>query len=477
MAYPLAGDPRLYGTRRLAATDWLIVVNSDVAWSATTAATYRTAKGIPAGNVCNIPLGTDPLAYDPGSNAAILTAIVEPIVTQANAVGALGVLLAPGTPNAIRVRGRRRGATWEPSSTADAPLAMLAAGCRSYAARIAERGGTLTAIVDSSSATNVQWAGSANPAVSAAALWQSFVSDFLGLGVTTAAIYGAAPQTQLSATFGPSTTVGLLATPAATQALAVTSPVMPVGRIGYSAWRAVSVPESSGNALGSLTAATAGLALTSQPAPILLGIRDLAGFRDVAAAMYERATNWGYAAKYYWRESPTGTAATVCPAGGADEAFTNAQLVGGSVVDYSQYLHYGVAENTDDPETLPPFDDAFLPATGGGSYLPGFSDGFDYALRGLARGAAWGITDVTHRTAFGASSSWVSVYLMLAGMTPAEAMYWGGVPAVAAAIGDPLYPPWHFDAATNLPPAGGGGVSSGQRSPRRWAARRLRATA
>jgi hypothetical protein len=476
VAFPLAGDPRLYGTRRLAATDWLVVTNSDVAWSATTAATYMAARGIPSGNVVAVPLGTDAVAYDPGSNAAILTAIADPIRTKADAVGALGVLLAPGTPNNVVVRGRRRLGIWEPASTGNAPLSVLAAGCRSYADRLAARGGTLL-VTTEGTGTNVQWAGSANPTVSAASLWQGFVSDFLGLGVTTAAIYGAAPQTQLSATFGPSTTVGLLATPAATQSLAVTSPVMPVGRIGYSAWRAVSVPESSSNALGSLTAATAGLALTSQPAPILLGIRDLAGFRDVAAAMYERATDWGYAAKYYWRETPTGTAATVCPAGGADEAFTNAQLVGGSVVDYSHYLHYGVAENTDDPETLPPFDDAFLPATGGGSYLPGFSDGFDYALRGLARGAAWGITDVTHRTAFGASVSWVSVYLMLAGMTPAEAMYWGGAPTVAAAIGDPLYPPWHFDAATNLPPAGGGGVSSGQRSPRRWAARRLRATA
>lgn len=438
---PVVGHPRTFDFRPIDRKRLVVLANSSEAYSVPAAEAYCRRRGIPLANIIPLSLGTSDVAFDPGDNAAISTAIVDPLAAKYAQVGAVGVLIAPGCPNGIVVRGVFVQGTGylAPTATANAPLALLAAGARSFAARVAARGGFLAVTADPT-VTNVRWSGTpvAN-LVPPTPLWNGFVWDFLGVGNDATM----SPVTQLSDLFGPTATNTRLATVLATQTLSAGSPVIPAGRIGYTGWTSADGLETAANALGATDAADAAYGQDVQSGPILVGVREFSGYLATSASMYTRLKEWGFWAKYFWRQAPSGLAATLCPAGGPDEAFTDPDFDSGAVVGYPAMVHYDCSDN-ENPLTTAPYTNAIQPTRGGGAYLGGLSGGFQYSLRSLQRGAAWGVTDVTHRTAASPATSWSLLYLLLAGMTPLEAAYYDASLSLQAPMGDPLFAPFWY---------------------------------
>lgn len=149
---------------------------------------------------------------------------------------------------------------------------------------------------------------------------------------------------------------------------------------------------------------------------------------------------WGYPCTYTDRtQGFTAAMLTYTPYSGA--AYTGLDLNLGKVRDYPYHLMLGDAANIE--MVNPPYRDAWQPSGGGGSYL-GPSEGWQYCLRGLARGGAGGASNALHvntRT-YGAQIS--IAYNLLRGMCWSEAVYYSSYPSTGEILptGDPLCRPF-----------------------------------
>jgi hypothetical protein len=459
---PSVSSPRAFAWQRLDRQRLVCVANSSVAWSRPRLEEYCNRRGIPTASIIDLPLGSSTV-WNPGSNAAIAPVVAQ-LAAFMTARRARGLILGPGLPAMVLVTG-------VVTSTFSAigggsgvpPLHTLFAGAYSFATLLAAGGGTLVTFDGTSGA----WQWWVSNGVSHQVIWSSLI--WLNVGSSDTAL---APQLTLnddgvlSATFTPST--------AATQLLYSGSPrQVPVGRVGYTSWTGEVISENSTTALQALTSADAGNQLVAQPAPILVMIGNTSGNNGlVYAVLLSMMRKWGYHANYVYRQAPVSPQETYAPAAGAVATETAFETTTNGLPYY--YLA-GFAENDDTAQTGGVGFNTVAGTNGAVAAIGGASFGFYWALRQLQRGCAAAEVDQTHRTAVAMTSHWVIDYLLLAGMSLMEAVYFSGNIAGPLACGDPLFAPFHFAAGPKpdaLTQPGSGAPGTERRAERERSYRR-----
>lgn len=453
---PAATSPRAFAGLRLQRQRLVAIANSSVAWSRPLLEQYCLRRGVPLTAIIDFPLGTSPSQYDPGSNAALLADFITPLAEFQRARGASGVLLGPGVPARVTVRGTVLAGVYTAGGTGFPPLAHLAAGAQSYAARLAVSTPPMAARDDGSSRWT--WSGVGGTALWSDLPWRLVGSTDTGLGELLT-VNDAAPLASYPAYFPTADCVALLGRPESEQ--------LPVGRVGYSAWSAPTVAESSSNALAALPLADLGATSPALAGPVIVSIEDVSGTDgDIWAALYARLVEWGYPAAYVYRTTPTGSQTTYAPLAGA---LASAADWASTVTDQPYSMLLGCALNADTPQSGGVGFGTLAPGAGSGVATVGPSAGYQWGLRQLTLGAAWAVVDQTHKNLGTHRGSWSTCWWLLAGVSAMEACYWGGGNASFLACGDPLAEPFRLYAGAQ------GGLSADR--PRRWANRRLRATA
>jgi hypothetical protein len=441
-------DPRTEAFARIPASRCLILSNSDVAWSGTAASTYAAARGIPGGNIITAALGTSS-DWDPGSNAAI-AALAATLDAARIAKDARAILIAPGCPTRVRVRGVVLSwSSYDSTASGYPSLGHLVQGCPSYAAIFS--GGRVVSCRELGSGNWRWWIWGA-PSGENVEAWSGRIAWQLGVSTD---------RQELSTTYqivsvrtdasGPGGLSGgaTMPTQLGTQLAGWRGArVIPAGRIGWGAWRnpASDWRETAGTWNGPLNSSIAAGALTAQPGRLLFSLFDATSSMRQWAGLAKRCSDWGYATGYFYRGTPTAAAEALCPAAGAE--WTEAAFEGGSIVGEDYYLLGGDAVNADEPVTDEPFRSALDPLDGAAVTTMGASYGYDWAIRGLQTGAAAGVVDVCHRVAGETQTAWLNAWLTLRGMTGLEALWFYG--GASFPQGDPLHRPFHFDPAGSL---------------------------
>lgn len=453
---PAVGNPRQFRPQRFERQRLLAVANRDVSWSRPLLEDYCERRGIPLTAITDLPLGTDANAWDPGSNAAFVSTVVNELAPRARAINAHGFILGPGCPARVTVRGIFSSGSYSAGGLGYPPLAALVGGCISYASQLASLGGAIAAVDGGSGRWT--WGNQFG-----SALWSG--TPFVQVGATDPSL---SPSYTLNDDAALAAYTAQLPTEACTALLGNSANrVLPVGRVGYSEWQTPAVAESSSNALASLALADLGQTADSLTGPVLVSIEDVSGTDgDIWAALYAQLVAWGFPAGYVYRSAPTGAQATYAPLAGA--TYTEAAWES-SLVDVPYSALFGCCDNTDTPETAGVGFNTLRPGAGSGVGPLGASGGYEWALRQLTRGAAWGIVDQTHKNLGVHRAAWATDWLLLAGMSVMEACYWSGGNNSYLACGDPLAEPFRLYAA---------GAAPASATPvRRWDSRRRRAMA
>jgi hypothetical protein len=447
-------DPRTQAFARITAGMCLIVANSSVAWSVTAANEYATARGVPLGNIVSLPLGTS-RDWDPGSNAAIAD-FANTIRTNWLAKSARAVLIAPGCPARVRVRGvTTAGTLYNPDLTGLPAFGQLVMGSPSYASLLS--GGSVIACREAGSSRWEWWVWSGSAATTYQAwanrlAWQLGLSDNRGLVDGNYELIGLLPN----AASPPSFAAGSFPTTlASTYAGWSGSRVIPAGRIGWSAWRRPSsaFDETVDNWDGPLLSSLAANSLTAQPGPLLFSLFNGTGSMDRWAGLAKSCADWGYDTDYYYRQTSISSAVrALCPVAGV--VWTKADFESGAIVGAPYYLFAGDSLNDDDPVRAEPFKSALAPLPGATVGEMGPSYGYEWGIRGLQTGAAAASMDITHRLSGDTLTAWATTWHLLRGMNGLEA----SLNRIGAAFpsGDPLHRPFHFDPAPSVPLFGGG---------------------
>jgi hypothetical protein len=445
-------DPRTQAFARITAGVCLIVANSSVAWSVTAANEYATARGVPLGNIVSVPLGTS-RDWDPGSNDAIAD-FANTIRSNWLAKGARAVLIAPGCPTRVVVRGVISGSsTYTPTATGLPPFGHLVQGAPSYASLLT--GGAVMACREVGSGRWVWWLWTSNVFTRVEA-WNTRVAWKLGLSDNRNLIDGNYELVSLKSNEGSPTSLGSGSFPttlASTYAGWSGSRVIPAGRIGWSAWRRPSsaFDETVDNWDGPLLSSLAADSLTAQPEPLLFSLNNNTASGGMWAGLAKSCADWGYDTEYFYRGTPTAAMESMCPVAGA--VWSKADFEGGSIVGAPYYLFSGDSLNADDPVRTEPFKSALSPVDGSVITAKGPSYAYEWGIRGLQTGAAAASIDVTHRSSGETQTAWVSAWEMLKGMSGLEAL-WNNISAPFPS-GDPLHRPFHFDPAPSVPLFGG----------------------
>ena len=424
------------------------MANADVAWSGTAASTYAALRG--TGPIVSLSLGTA-ATWDPGSNAAIAAAAATlKAAWQAN--NARAILIAPGCPARVTVRGVTQAwSIYDPAATGLPAFSTLVAGCPSFS-EIFTAPNTLACRENGSGRWEWWiWAGAGPNNIGAWAgniAWKLGKSNDRTLIDPAYEIRDIRPREGSPASFAP----GALPTQAATQIAGWSgSRVVPVGRIGWTAWRLTSADYAETSTLwdDAVASATTGNSLLAQPEPMLFALNNGTGSIERWASFASRCRDdWGYDVDYFYRDASPPTSATdLLPVGGA--CWSKADFEGGTIVAAPYYVLAGDLRNTDDPAVDEPYKSALAPAAGASVTELGPSYGYEWAIQGLKTGAAAGSVDVTHRVSGETLVAWITAWQSLRGMSGIEAMWHtGGAPCPS---GDPLYRPFHFDPAGTLP--------------------------
>lgn len=445
-------DPRTQAFARITAGLCLIVANSSVAWSVTAANEYATARGIPLGNIVSAALGTT-ANWDPGSNSVIAD-FANTIRNAWIAKGARAVLIAPGCPTRVVVRGvLTSGSTYDPSATGLPAFGHLVMGAPSYASLLTSGVVMSCRQQGSSNWRWWLWTGSSSGSVEA---WNARMAWKLGLSDNRSLVDGSIELTGIKSNDGApaSFAPGALPTPLASTYVGWTgSRVIPAGRIGWGAWRMPTSDfnETPANWDGPLNSSLAADSLTAQPGPLLFSLFNGTGSIGGWAGLARSCADWGYDTDYFYRGTPTAAAEALCPIAGA--VWSKADFEGGAIVGAPFYLFGGDSLNADDPVRTEPWLSALDPLDGAVVTEKGASYGFEWGIRALQTGAAAGSMDVCHRLSAEALIAWITAWQILQGMNGLESQwYYSGSRFWS---GDPLHRPFHFDAAPSVPLFGG----------------------
>lgn len=428
-------NPGAFPWARLSRSRVWVLANADSALSVAECAEYAAARGVPPENVLAVPLGTNPNNWTPpGGNGGIDAVLIAALLAHEAARGHVphGIVCGPGCPPVVRVEGVVSAGVWNAAGIGWPPLQAFVAGYRSFRSRTA--GAALVAI-DGTSGLWVaarRWLSGATSAI-----WPGLLSDYLGTGDPSSI----APSGDLGGAAAPYS-ARVPSTAATAQLGRYSAAVVPVGRLGWWSWLGTPAAETAGLIDGIMAAADAGAALTAQPAPVVVSIADVQGADSVIwSRLANRLQAWGFVRSYHYRKAPSAENEADAPLAGA---------VAGTPVDLPAAMYLGAASTGD--QYAPPWSGAILAAAGGGAAPVGPSDGFKYALRLVERGAAWGVADVSHKTApVHDGAAWVVGWLLLAGMSVIEAVYYSGALGILSAIGDPLAAPFHYRAGPAVP--------------------------
>lgn len=440
-------DPRTEAFARIPPGRCLIVANADLSWSVAAAGAYATARGIPAGNIVQVALGTT-ASWDPGSNAVIAD-FATTIRNAWIAKDARAVLIAPGCPAWVAVRGVTTSlVSYDPTAIGYPSFGHLVQGSPSYNTLI---GGSTVVACRENGSGRWEWYTYGGPGFPVP-IWRSRTKWKLGLTEDRDEIDADYETTGLIPIAGAPSGIGLLGMPtplATTYAGWAGSRVVPAGRIGWTAWRLPSTAfaETEANWDDALASSQAADAWTSQPGPIVVSLNNGTGSMQNWASIASAARGWGYDVAHYYRTTSINAAVEVlCPV--AEAAWTKTQFESGAIVGEDYYVFCGDCLNADDPVRSEPFKSALTPLDGASVTEIGPSYGYEWGIRGLQSGAAAASMDVTHRTSGETTTSWLRLWQSLRGLTGLE-IGWDTVGAPFPS-GDPLHRPFHFDPAGAL---------------------------
>jgi hypothetical protein len=464
----LLPDPRTQPHVSIQPTEIMLVYNASIGWSRTAAETYAAERGVPADHLFGIELGTDPFTYtSPHVNMPV---VIADHVTEAHRrTRTRALLIAPGVPSRCTAPETIVNQAELPGTLGYPAMSTLLSGAPSLRDRL--EGGIPVARENGSG--RWEWYRRPDP-------WPGFDSAIWpGTGWwaagRTADPFDNGPLLgpyQLYA--GGSQDVYIRDPAAVAQAGDSNCRCIPAARIGWTSWRAASlpVPENATNWRLPMDSWTAAQSLGAQPAPVLFSLYEVAGSLKNYAALCKLVGDWGYAVQYFYRQdSIPSDVEALCPVAGS--VFTKAAYEGGAVVDHPYYLLTGSAPNSDAPQTTPPYQTALQPVSGAWVSSMGASYGHEYALHAWRDGGAGGNTDIIHRTAGEMPNAWRATYHALRGMSGIEIMAEYGRASTELAAGDPLARLFQWDAAGTVPLSPTTPWPS-RRSPRRWAPRRLR---
>lgn len=224
-------------------------------------------------------------------------------------------------------------------------------------------------------------------------------------------------------------------------------PRIPIGRLGYVGWQDGSNEVTAGQEteakciaiIDRATAAMANMTRTAAKAqPILFQFSTVGPFTpELPSAMRKLASQWGFATKYFWRETPSAASEKTSPIAG--EAYSFASVQAGSVVSDPYYLMVGTQDNSEPDIT--PFVDAWRPVTHGGGVMLGASFGYVTAINQLHFGGIAGLSNDSHLSGNEIITEQIILYGLLCGMTWLEATFWGCTESHLV-CGDPLWAPY-----------------------------------
>ena len=422
-------DPRTLGWARPSRSNYLLIANSDIGYSRPVLEYYAGERGIPAANIVDLPLGTIRTHWDPVSNGRILTDFIQPVsqwmARIAQPYG--GIILGPGVPPRILVRGETQGGNYFPTNHTFPPLTRVLSEIQRAEAQFTSF--PVIAGLESGSG-NYSWRGyyptilRSDPLFPDAPLPNPLLETY-SLGGTWE---GDFPSEQGRRQLGG-------------------RQLVPVGRIGWFTWSATyDITESEALCKQVIDNATAGMAANSQPAPIMAMVRNSSN-QGQFGRLVAKFREWGYDAEYFYGVTPDAENESFAPLAGA--AFTGAQYTSGAIVNYPAMLLTGTTAN-ENAITQEPFRSAWDASVIGNAPM-GMSYGYSYGGRAIQQGGMWGCADVTHRTIFTLPGLWRFPVLLATGMPVMHALAMFGPASQDVACGDPLFAPFHWDPAPELP--------------------------
>lgn len=430
----------------------IVVANSSLPWSVTAAQRYARRKGIPEANILQVAFGTDRNLWTPASNTAMRAALITPLRALMDSVLAQAVLVAPGCPQSVLIYTANDQTTYYPAQNWPVSLDYLTQSCRELDTELTTYG--ITALCAYRGAPAIGTFPVVLQAYPAAGPFLFMGSGELQykLGQPTPAPLDPAYMTTYE---GVNAEVVTLPTQLAIDSVGnINARAAIGGRIGigytlecYTAEGAeidgpYRVDPQTGPATGNLAAGfeTAAAPGNRYRAPIHLQLSAAFVGMYSLAYLHSQLVGWGYQSSYFYRTgSPPAAMTTYAPAAGA--RYSLADLNAGRVRDIPYQLMLGDGSNAE--MFYQPYRDAWKP-TGGGGCIMGPSEGWCYAINGLARGGAGGVSNKLHVTADW--YKWLYAYAreLLSGMSWAEAVYYQGQinPVYALAVGDPLARPF-----------------------------------
>ena len=436
-------DPVEHYYRRPEPGRLILVENTDLPWSVERTRWLARRKRIPAANIISAALGATNYYYDPGDNQGLWDDLLEPIRDLWASLGAQGAFLGPGCPDMVVITGQFGGSS---SAESVVMLTDVVAG----APIIGE-------YVDDHGVTALQWVNTANGNFA----YLLATGAPVGIPVNTGNLaqmltrsYASLYPTYVDQWTGANAETIYLPTQTSLDLLGDTgNAVMLGGKFGIGYSRSAYVDNANGfPAHLAETAALDGQFLDRairygeglNPAnryqhPIHLQFGGYNNSYQSLCYLAQQLAGWGYNVSYAWRTTPLSEPESYAPAAGS--AYTLADLQAGRVRDFPYHVMMGDASNSEMAE--PPFNTAWQPTPGGGSWL-GPSEGWLYCLNGLARGGGGGASNGLHITTSVYQQAYTVLHNLLRGMCWAEAVYYSGYSTLGAmfAVGDPLLTPF-----------------------------------
>lgn len=439
----------------------VIVYNSDVSWSLTLATRYANKKHIPLANLFGYAFGTN-VHWEPANPAAIY-AMTSALETLWDFVGAQAILLAPGCPNAVQVTGvldtTPAPDVWYPAGTGYPDLGKLCSGAK----RFNDVYLTVNRVIccGLTYGTDYWWLSHRTDNDTFLVMFSEF-STFPaptywagGAGFNIAGWQGGAYSAFYSECPGSVVSVDLPLQPAIDLIGLPQNLMLPYGRIGFW-WNTYGIypqPDPSPYNLSFAMQAKVmeqGMRYAEASTPdnryrarshfILRNVSGQEGLAYMASLM----DGWGYQVDYAYSGTGSALQQSFCPTAGG--VYTLAELEAGKIRDHPYHLMVGIFDGNDSDPPNNPYKPPLAPAwkpDGGGGVFAGPSFGYGYALAGLARGGASGLTNSSHITSGFYLGMQTMLTNLLRGMNWAEASFWSHeCGQQSPPCGDPLARPF-----------------------------------
>lgn len=418
----------------------VVVYNTEVTASGNIATRYAAKRGIPAGNLVGVAMGTD--AYLMPYSATAFADFYEPIYDKVVSVGARAVLVAAGSPNYIGCVEQGDGAT-----TSRLPIANTL----SLIKRIGADGNAPRSTIDVT--------GVIQPYMGSSNVLAFPPSDKKAITIRAA---GYCATSQPAAYLSAITDAGFTAF----QSSYVTDPTgglrrdyskldyLPCGIVGRmfrytgTASHPANLEDDSLALIEALQGATVDLA-TARGKQVVVAIRSItnnAGDSPAArfAVLVKELTDAGFTnVEYFYSNSSTDPAClTLAPSPTRVVADVNAGSV--SVNDVWLAIGSGFENNYWNPANAttwrPSSVPHFAPATDG-LIMAGLSDHDAWCRYWIEDGGAGGVGRFSHPNSTIGGAHWERLRSLLRGETLAEAVFWQPFDFDHVAIGDPLHNP------------------------------------